>query len=89
VIVMPNANNRFTCDTCKRPAKYIQADPKTGIWRSVCAWHDPDKTGNSYWIAADRIQTNQEINDWTNHLTQKRWFDAWSWQTMIKNCARP
>lgn len=85
---MANTNNRWTCDTCNRKAKYIQADPKTGTWRAVCAWHDPDKTGISYWIAIDRIQTSEEIGQWTDHLTTKRWFDAWSWQTIIHNCYR-
>lgn len=49
------------------------------------AWHrrcDPDPEGPQYWIAVERIRTDEQLDRWDAHLGEKGWVEDctnWFW----------
>lgn len=76
-------NTGFRCEVCRKAAAFVQADPYEQ-WHAFCKTHDDGC--ERYFIEAHRIATPEQVAQWTEHLSHKRWFDHYSWNRLVKSC---
>jgi predicted GIY-YIG superfamily endonuclease len=76
-------NTGFRCEVCRKAAAYVQADMYEN-WHAFCKTHDDGC--ERYFIEAHRIATPEQVAQWTQHLAEKRWFDHYSWNRLVKSC---
>lgn len=81
--VAPKRITGFRCEVCRGAAAYVQADPYE-CWHAFCKKHDDGC--ERYFIEAHRIATPEQVAQWTEHLSHKRWFDFASWNALVKSC---
>jgi hypothetical protein len=67
------------CEVCgEREAGYFSSSWVDHKWLYTCADCDPD----AYWLDIDDFSARETT--WTNHLTQKNWFDHSDFTNMIR-----
>lgn len=48
-----------------------------------CLRGDADEPVGAYNIETDRVRTVAEVEDWTRHLREKRWFAGCGWRELV------
>jgi hypothetical protein len=79
----------WRCEKCRAGFGFVKQDgfvqlDREDAWHAYCA--KCDDGCERYWIDAKRIQTIAHIEEWTEHLCHKNWFDPSEWTHMLEVC---